>query len=396
MKRILLIIGILSIIVLPRIIFLMQYPPMIVDEPANIRDIQRLLSPNSPTFFDFEWGFGQAMLVHYPSVILIKLGITDPYLALRLTSVILSVLALIPFFFLVKREIDSKIALLTTILFSTSFFFLQFSRVGWTNMLSLTLGLYVLWCMSIAMQRTSYVWMGITGCLMGILLYTYRAGEIYIFAACLLWFLMFIRSKKPLRMLYLFVLCISVAYIVASPWIKQIVTYDEKYTLRSRVVSVWNAELPYHGFTQKQDILIYQITTTIKTWMLFLPEKNRDIEANRYLPLPYPMIAYPLIPFFWLGLYLIIRKSTRWIMWMSIYTLGLFFGQILTVHPPNGSRGLIILPVIYVCIGFGLSQFRTWIDACTPSIKQVLYIFVLSEIVLDIIIYIHWMTWIQV
>lgn len=391
------IIIVFTLIVVPmRIIELKTYPPMIVDEPANVRDIQLLLSPHPPAFFDFEWDFTMAMLVHYPSVALIKLGIVDPYIAIRVTSVLLSILALIPFFFLVKKETDVDTALITSLLLSTNFFFLQFSRVGWTNMLSVTLGLYALWCMTIAIHRMSYLWTSISGCVVGLTLYTYRAGEVYICGVLLLWFLSFIRSTKRTHIVALFCLCIFFALLVAGPWLKQIITHTDQFTLRQRVVSVWNAPLPYHGLTEKNDIITHQIVTTMKAWILFIPEVNPDIEANRYIPLPHPILAYPLIPIFWVGLVSLICKSKTWIAWIGMYAVGLYFGQIITVNPPNGSRGLILLPIMYICIAFGILQLRLWIQKFFPSNKVLFYLFVISVIILDISTYAQWMTWIRV
>jgi len=385
-----------ALILIPRLTQLMNYPPLIVDEPANVRDIQLLLSPNPPAFYDFEWDFSMAMIVHYPSIIVMKLGIADPYLAIRVTSVLLSILALIPFYLLVRKETDPWIATITTLLLSTNFFFLQFSRVGWTNMFSLTISLYALWCTTIAIDRKSYVWMVIAGCMIGLDFYTYRTGVLGIFGCFLLLLGSLIRTSKRIQSIAMISACIVTAVIIASPWIIHIYTHQDQYTLRQQVVSIWSTPLPFHGKTTRHDVFMYQLYEAVKSWVFMSPGINQDVEANRYMPLPLPMLSYPLIPLLWLGLLAIVRKSKTWTMWILMFSVGLYFGQVLAVNPPNGSRGLILLPIMYMFIAHGLLQIRSWIKKFSLSTTIFFYFFTTEVIILDLYTYIQWMSWIRV
>jgi hypothetical protein len=79
-----------------------------------------------------------------------------------------------------------------------------------------------------------------------------------------------------------------------------------------------------------------------------------------------------------------------------MYTIGLYFGQILTVNPPNGSRGLILLPIMYMFIAYGLFQIHSWIKKFS-LIMNIFFCFLgTSVIILDLYTYIYWMTWIRV
>lgn len=387
---------ILTTALIPRLWKLTEHPRMIVDEAANLRDINKLLS--SPSFHpaDFEWGFGQATLVFYPTIALIKLGVKDQFLALRLTSVFLSILTLIPFFFIVKKYTNTLIAFCTTLLFSYSYYFLQFSRVGWTNIHALAVGLYFLWLVNAQFKQIAWKF-ALSGILAGILLYMYRSAEVYIFIGMLV--LGYELIKRHLSLggkLFYTVLFVSFFLGIALLWINKITHNWDLYTLRSRVVSISHAPLPYHGLYNKNEITVYQFVTSIQSWVLLLPSAGGGVEDPRYLPLPYPLVSLPVRILFLCGLLIsLLSVFKKMVQWYAIFILGLFFGQIQTVDPPNGSRGLILLPVIYLFGSIALYFLYEKVKR-----KEFLGMFyVIFSILLaysDFVFYQYWMSWIPV
>ena len=128
----LLIVLLLSLI--PRLWKLEQYPPMIVDEAANIRDIYKIIKSGSYNILDFHWDFSKSQLVYFPALLIINLlGRRESFLAFRLTSSLISLLALIPFFYIVKSLTNRSISFVTTLLLSFSYYFLQFSGSAGTT-----------------------------------------------------------------------------------------------------------------------------------------------------------------------------------------------------------------------------------------------------------------------
>lgn len=381
----------------PRVWKLTELPPVIIDEPANIQDIQNLLSSGSFRPANFEWAYSQGTLVYYPTILLIHLGISDHFLALRLTSVILSLIALIPFFFLVKKHTSFFIALCTTILFSYSYYYLQFSRVGWTNIHMLTIGLFFLWFIQLIQEKNkwwAYIGAGICA---GILLYTYRAGQIYLAVGGIVMIVRLFKDKvnaeNKLLKIFLF---ICAFFIIASPWLSMILFHWNLYSTRTDAVSIFNAQLPYHGMRELKDILIYQIHTVVKTWILFFPHNNPGgIEAPRYLPLTYPAISYVLIPFFYAGFLLSLLNIKKTYPFFLIFFLSLILGQVLTVNPPNGSRGLLLLPIIYLFIGVALQKvYKRFYTIQYAWI--LLLLFSLGIATSDFLFYQNWMNWIRI
>lgn len=381
----------------PRLWHLETTPRMIVDEPANLRDIQKILQKPSGFYpGDFEWGFGQATLVHYPTIILAKLMRTAPnLLVLRLSSVLLSLAALIPFYFLVKFYTTKVIALCSTLLFSFNYFYLQFSRVGWTNMFVIFSGLFYIFFLQLALQKKSVFWFVLAGFAGGVILYGYRGGQVYLLAgfAYLLYHLAtrYNFNQVPLRV----AVFLGCTFLVSAPWLFRITNNWELYNLRQRVVNVFNANRPYHGFWKNDDILRYQIFTTTKSWILLEAVDGGGIENLRYLPLRDPPVN-PVIRFlFMIGLILAIIKFKKTFIWLIVFFLGLLFGQLLTVDPPNGSRALVFLPVIYLFSALTVEKFYQ----LTGRKHLFLIVTVIISGILiyyDFSYYQYWMSWIPV
>jgi hypothetical protein len=383
---------------LPRLWELEKFPSVIVDEPANLRDIDKLLLANQFLPVNYEWGFGQATLVHYPTVLLIKAGVVNKFLALRLVSVILSVLALIPFYFIINRLSNRLIAFCTTLLFSFSYYYLQFSRVGWTNIHAITLGLFLLFCIQTAIIKKASSYYLLSGLFAGLLTYTYRASELFMLGGVMLFFISLFEKKGKffikIGKIGIFTLTF---FIISFPWLVKIASNWELYDLRARVVSIGNVQLPYHNSYNLSQIAEYQVFMTLRSWLLFLPIDGNagNIENSRYLPLKYPPISPILIPFFWAGIIIALKRWKECLIWFFILTSGLMLGQILTVDPPNGSRGLIFLPAIYVFIGLSFNYLHEKLKFNRKA-KISFVIFSILIAISDFVYYQYWMTWIKV
>lgn len=394
--NIVLILAIVLLSALPsRLWHLTASPPVMIDEPANLRDIRKLIAEPGFHPTDFAWDYSQGALVHYPTIFLIRFWVDNWFLALRLTSVMLSILTLIPFFCIVKKYMSILVAASTTLLFSSSYYFLQFSRVGWTNIHALTLGLYFLWIMVEASERKSLFFASLAGVLGGLVFYVYRAGELYI-AFGSLYFLVAIgksrQSKEDKFLLFwaYFVIMASVAF----PWIYTILHRWTWYTLREHTVSIFSVPLPYHGFNNAIDIFRYQIGEAIRSWVLFLPMYSNNQENIRYLPIGYGAISFGNVILFWIGCLAALKNSKRSVFWFFLYGTGIVTGQILTVDPPNGARALLFLPIIYLFIAHGLQSIRSCYQKGSRIGSAVVVAIALTLSILDLSLYAHWMTWI--
>ena len=382
----------------PRLWHLSTIPPVIVDEPAYLRDIDAILKTGSwfsPA--NFQWDFSQATLFYYPTIFLAGILGTSPNLfTLRLSAVIFSLLALIPFYFLAKEYVHKIIALFLVLVFSFSYYYLQFSRVGWGVVSVTALGLYLIWFLQIAFRRTHPFWFALPGATAGIILYGYRAGEIYLVAG-FLYLVSTLIAKKLCFKRTLFIVSIFVGsfLLTSAPWLYQISNNWELYNLRQRVVWVFNAERPYHGFWEKSDILKHQLSTTVKSWILLEAVDGGGIENPRYLPLKDPPVNLAIRILFLAGTVLAVLRFKETFPWLTIFILGLLLGQILTVDPPNGSRALVFLPIIYLFSGFALEKLYQ-LSGRSRLFLIIMVVFALIIAYNDFAYYQNWMRWIQV
>lgn len=382
----------------PRLWQLKKSPPMIVDEPANLREINQILETNVFNITSFHWDFSKSHLVYAPTLALTKiLGPQNSFFALRLTSVIFSLLALIPFFYLVRGQTNKEIAFVSTLLFSFSYYFLQFSRVGWINIIFVTsAGLYLFWLLQVALKRTNPFLIGLAGILAGIIFYSYRGGIIYLFASAIYLFFTLVTKKTSSKKTFTLLGLFGIAFLItASPWIAKISGNLDEYNLRARVVAVSNTNLPYRGFTDFTNIYKYQVETALKSWVLLSAVEGGGEENPRYLPLSIPPVNNLIRFTFWAGLVISFLKLKNNYQWLIIFLSAIIFGQILTVYPPNGARGLIMLPVIYLFSSLALFEFYKKSDKSKVFLLLMLTASLLMSY-LDFKYYQYWMIWIPV
>lgn len=381
----------------PRIWNLSRYPQPIVDEAANIRQLSTLLFARGFFPAHFGWDGSQSTLFYYPTVALIRIfNIYDIFFALRLVSVIFSLAALIPFYFLVKRCTTPLIAFCTTLLFSYSYYYLQFSRVGWSAIYSLTIGLYLIWIVSTAIRKHSAFLYMAAGIVAGIGFYTYQMVDIYIIASLGIIGHEWVRSKDALQKKSAFLIVFVISFIFISlPWILQIISHLSTFTARAHAVSIFSISFPYHGVSNFFLVTLYQITITIASWVFLLPIRGGGIENSRYLPEVIPVISPFLIPFFFIGIVQSFKAFKKMYVWFLLFGLGLF-GQVLTINPPNGARGLIMAPVLYMFVGQGIYFMYRQYPSHTERIQQSIIIGALIIAFSDFLFYTQWMSWIRI
>lgn len=388
----------LIILSLPqRLLFLTEYPSIIIDEYAYLRDIEKIYLSGNYYFALPQWDASQAYLVYYPTLFFTWLNM-DPLYALRLQSAITSLLGLIPFFFITKRFTNRFIAFNATVLYASSYYYLQFSRVGWGVIFALTFGLFTLWVFLLTLEKKS-LWMGIVSSVFAsITFYSYRAGIIYILTPIIILFVNLILGKLDRIFLLKIVLIYVVTLILLSiPWILHILNPTSEYFLRGESVSINNTLLPYLKMYNKSDIFLYQIKTAIFSWIFMVPIEGTGghIENPRYLPLSYPAISPLLISLFLFGMLLAVARFKETSFLFFIFFTILISSQIFTVYPPNGARALGLLPIIYVFIALSLNFIYKSLPFHNNK-KWVILMFTVSVCITDILFYIYWMTWIKV
>jgi len=177
--------------------------------------------------------------------------------------------------------------------------------------------------------------------------------------------------------------------VVALPWISTVTREPDKYNLRLKVVSVTSLNSGFNSLTR---IISSQSVTAVNSWLLINPQNGSGDENPRYLPSGFPLVNLLVKMGYWAGI-IYGLFHIRKIYPLYIIIIAGIVGQILTVNPPNGARGLIILPCIYLLFAFGTYEIYKHLNR--PGLfKTALIIVSILFAFNDFEFYKYWMTWI--
>lgn len=391
---------ILFISIFPRLWNLSDHPPVIVDEPANLRDLEKIKNIGQFNITDFHWDYSKSFLAYLLPFFLSSIfAHLDKLFILRISSAILSLIALVPLFLLIRKRTKDEIAFFLTILFSFSYYYLQFSRVGWINItFVLSIGLMMLFFLESAIEKKSKSFFALSGFLAALIFYSYKSAIVIIASAYILLFYKYLIKKRTKSGVY-FVLIFTLTFLItASPWIAKTTRNWDQYNLRTRVVNIQNVQLPYHGKKSMTDVYKYQVQKSVSSWVFLQKSKGEGHENPRYLPSEYPAINTFVKITFWLGIlvsFYKIRYFKKNLHWFFIFAMGLFLGQVMTVDPPNGARAIIFLPFYYIIS----ANFLDFLYKKTNKKTLVIFLLLLITMIYamhDLLFYQYWMTWINV
>ena len=101
------------------------------DEADNVQYALKVRVGTGPGFFGYDWKPQPMFSVWLSARVMNLVGWS--VFGLRLTSAVLSVAALVPFYLLARRRVGQLAALVATALLATNLWYLNFSRSGWEN-----------------------------------------------------------------------------------------------------------------------------------------------------------------------------------------------------------------------------------------------------------------------
>src|SRR5689334_22766091 len=104
---------------------------VLADEADNAQASVRILYNDPPAngFFGLDWTSQPALSAYKEAAFIAAFGFNIT--AIRLSSAVISALALIPFYMLLRHQLSVVAAWLATILLATNVWYLNFSRSGW-------------------------------------------------------------------------------------------------------------------------------------------------------------------------------------------------------------------------------------------------------------------------
>ena len=209
---------------------------------------QKILNGNIPTFFSTSWYAIPQLFFFIPSCGLYIFG--DNLWGLRMSSVIMGALCIIPFYLLVRAWWGTRVASLTALLLIANHWFIHLMHCGvnYVQVSFFTITLLALWAYSNA--RKSFELLLASGAVLGLSLLSYQANHLLplLWIASQLWLL--ILRKISWRWFLasiafpLFVMSLIIAPLLTRDYIKYGKT--TMFSSRSNAVVVWSPQNRRH------------------------------------------------------------------------------------------------------------------------------------------------------
>ena len=318
--------------------------------------------------FGLTWDHSEPMLSTYMMWLSVKLiGEAHLVLAMRAIGALVSVVMLVPFYLLARARFSTWVAFNTTLLFSLSYWGLNFARTAWSNNHIMFFGLMALWLLERAWRTQKLRYYALAGVFTALCALGYPAGKVWVglilagLPIAAITGSVVLRKRGWLRLLAGYAILIAVALLVFWPQVQTIRDHWDLYTERTTTVNVLNTKLPYHERTTSEDVARYQLEKTLHAFVFFDDAGGN----NRYQPQGDPFIDEITRVLFLCGLLVAGVLWRRMLIWLPLYGGGLVLST-LTIEPPDGARVLLILPAIYMVVGCALhlvewllTHFRT-------------------------------------
>lgn len=366
------------------------------DESWDISHVYRIVFGNDVAPMTFLGDGSVSAIVFYPVAFLISVfGTENSIFFLRLNIITYSLLSLIAFYFLLKKESSTIISLLFTLLLSSNYVFLNFSRTAWVNMMSVFSGLFMILYVEIASKEKKNIWYLIAGIFGGTSFYGYHFGRILVISiiAYLIFDLFLNRfNKQKIKGFIIFILSIL---LVTLPFLLKISLSDSQSILRRpNATFAFSHDDLSNSSSSIKDVFIHQLSYTLRGFIIFDESiMNEGIENSRYVPSDTSPVNIVIKILFILGLIFFALKKKMSIWWFVIASI--LFTQVISVLPPNFSRGIFYIPVVYFICGIFVYNLILKISSRLRINKNFIYgLIIISSLFIfihDVKLYFSWM-----
>lgn len=324
------------------------------DEVTYLSDIYKILYKDSfVNPLELMGDQSQTATNFYWMALWVKIfGINNAYVAMRFSTVILSILSLIVFYIILNKRFGSIVGFVTILLMGTSVWYINFSRNGWFNLGILLWGSLMIFFLEKGLEEKRLRWIIISGICAGIASYGYMSGKIFPLAA-IIYFLILTLFKFNRTIFKSFGIFVITVFITVIPLILIFLNNIPLFLTRPNAVFILKSPLTYKNTIVT---LIIQVIDTLKGLLLLDGSViGKGVENLRYYP-PHSSVADIITRGLFLpGAFFIIIKKTHIGIWWILYVLTLIVGA-LTIDTPNLARTIAILPFIYLVVGLTLFE----------------------------------------
>jgi 4-amino-4-deoxy-L-arabinose transferase-like glycosyltransferase/streptogramin lyase len=384
---------------LVRIVFLGRVPNSVTaDELDFASNALEVMAGQGPGLFGLDWTPEPALGLHFIVGSWALFG--ETVFAERLVAAVLTALAVIPFYALMRRLVSRRAALLATLLFASARWLLLFSRSGWNNGDVVLFLLLAAWSLTLALERKQLrYWLGL-GAAWALLQYGYFAGRAVVvaFAAYLLLHGLACwrdRNWLGLRQVgYGTVIAALTCAILFLPEVPTIVHDWRLFNERTAAVYVFAQPLP--ATETPATLLAGKAWTAARSFLFMDPTVNTapapgiSPQDARYLPPGSSWLDPVAASLYVVGLVIGWRRRQALALWWCLLLIPLALTQLLSTGTPDGARALPAVAPMYLFVGLTIDAGAKVWAARRPAVWRLLALAAILVAVFNVGSYVRW------
>ncbi|HEV7213939.1 MAG TPA: glycosyltransferase family 39 protein, partial [Chloroflexota bacterium] len=355
-----------------------------------------VMTGHGPGLFGLDWMPEPALDLHFIVGSWTLFG--ETLFAERLVAAVLTALAVLPFYALLRRLVRPPSALLATALFIASRWLLLFARSGWNNGYVVLFLLLGAWSLTLALERTDTRYWLAFGAVLALLLYGYVAGRAVVAAFALylvghsvsLWRA---GDRTAVRRLATgTALAAMTCVLLCLPEVPTVLQHWQYFNQRFSTVSVFAQPLPA-GATPAT-LIAGNAWTAARSFLFMDPTVNGSSAVfsshqARYIA-PSDSWLDPLTASLYVvGLVLGLRRGAL-ALWWCLLLVPLALTQTLALGAPDGARALPAVAPMYVFVALALdTALHIWATRWRWVWRAAAIAVVLSG-VYNVVTYVRW------
>lgn len=324
------------------------------DELDDLQNAYRVLEGKAGGLFGLDWNQAPNFNVYLKALNAEVFGLSVA--GSRMYGVVLSMATLGVFYPLARRRLDVFPSLLALLLLATGLWFLHFSRTPWTSMSTALAAVLTAYLLDLALARRNNLWLfALLGVAVAFGAYGYFAGRTLVAVVAVCAVIALIQQRRdPWPLLRGFALSGVVAFVLFAPQLKTLLENWDYANTRPRAVSVFSIEGEYLGDSSKAEIVFHQTLRAIRGFVLLDKDVSHYGLWARYHPPGWAFLDQVSGLLYWAGLAAGALQVRRYAYWFVFLLAPVFLTQVFSVGTPDGSRGLMVAPFMYLFVGLGV------------------------------------------
>ena len=379
-----LLVRILLVALVLRLVALGTFPGNITaDEADNLQFAFHVRAGMPPGFFGFDWK-PQPMFSVWLMAQVMRVAGWDAF-GLRLTSAILSVAALVPFYLLARRQVSTLAAAAATLMLASNLWYLHFSRSGWENVHVALYALGAAYCVLRALGTRQWTFWVLAGAFCALGQYGYFSGRLIVLGVlAFLPFAIMQRRADWKRVLvgYCLMLVVTAGLYAPQAWS----VYRNPSAFANRTNSVYVLR-DVSSADEAAKIVASQVVLTLRGFLLIDPYLQYK---DRYNPPGHGLLDLPTTLLYLIGLVVSVAAWRDTGIWWCLFGVGIGVTQVFSTGTPDGARAVGYAPFMYLFVALGL---QACYERFSPRLAAGIVVGVcLLAMSLNIVGYVNWMS----